>query len=414
MTLTRDQIAEVNPLCAANMARMGQESLTFQLGGMPSELREGLCEKFGPDEGMFTRCMDSSLGGWSPSDKAGFCAALHHACTGNWPAQSASRQSRNFATVEREIFAAGKWNGLTFDIDDLIGIAHAFHELKAVHKVPLKLGHNDDQPLKDGMFAIGWVEDVWVAMDSEKLMARFSDVPEVVFKAMQSKLYRNVSIELDGGVSHKNKRYDWVLSGVALLGAELPAVNTLADLQAYTHARLSAIRRMNFTLDDSEDKTMNAELEARLAAAEAKAKEAQAALEARLEADKRQAIKMAREGITKVLDDAVTSMRITPAQKTTLSRLLHIDDDVIVASLKVDDIRQLIEEQPQMHASAGARGAGTGTGSAGATAGERIDSDIKQMMAKEPSLNYTDAFKRVAFVNPELCREHFLDAGEDK
>lgn len=87
VTLTYELVRELCPDCAEKLHAMGLDSVTFQLGRMPRALREGLCRKFGPDPGLFRRCMRSSLGGFSPSDKEGFCAALHRACTGKWPAE---------------------------------------------------------------------------------------------------------------------------------------------------------------------------------------------------------------------------------------------------------------------------------------------------------------------------------------
>ena len=94
-----------------------------------------------------------------------------------------------------EIFAVGRWNGFEFSLVDLQRIAETFKALGDKHRVPLKFGHNNEQPMTDGQPALGWVTDVWVA--GEKLMAKFSDIPEIVFNAMQKKLYNNVSVELD-------------------------------------------------------------------------------------------------------------------------------------------------------------------------------------------------------------------------
>lgn len=153
--------------------------------------------------------------------------------------------------LEVEIFAIGKWNGMEFEKEDLNMISAAFASLKEVHQVPLKFGHNDEQQMTDGYPALGWVKDVWV--EGTKLKARFTDVPKVVYDAMQAKLYRNVSVELDMGVEHKGNYYTWVLSGVALLGADIPAVNTLADLQTYmSRDELSFTKRMEFTAIQNE------------------------------------------------------------------------------------------------------------------------------------------------------------------
>lgn len=139
----------------------------------------------------------------------------------------------NVATFE--VFAPGTWNGLTFTRADLDDIARNFVALNPYHKVPLKLGHNTKQPLTDGQPALGWVSNVYVGT-GDKLFAVAMDVPTVVMNAIKSKLYRKVSIELDIDVQHKGKFYRYVLSGVALLGAEIPAVNVLADLDKYLMA----------------------------------------------------------------------------------------------------------------------------------------------------------------------------------
>lgn len=176
--------------------------------------------------------------------------------------------------LQVEIFAVGKWNGMEFTKEDLNLIANAFHSLGNNHQVPLKMGHNDEQPFTDGQPALGWVTDVFVSGD--KLVAKFSDVPDVVMGAFESKLYRNVSVELDFGVEYKSSFFPLVLSGVALLGADIPAVNTLADLQAYMskselkhekRAAFSAVSGKKFgvnTMSDSEEvKALKAQLAAK-------------------------------------------------------------------------------------------------------------------------------------------------------
>lgn len=149
-------------------------------------------------------------------------------CNTSWKEEKTSSNTRS---LDAEIFAVGFWNGWDFTVDDLRDIVIAFDSLKEIHKVPLKMGHNDEQPMTDGQPSLGWVENIWVA--GNKLMARFSNIPEIVYKAFKQKLYKHVSIELDSGVQHKGSYYSMVLSGVALLGADIPAVNTLSDLTAF-------------------------------------------------------------------------------------------------------------------------------------------------------------------------------------
>lgn len=176
-----------------------------------------------------------------------------------------------------EILAVGLWNGIDFTDADLTMIAYAFDKLKEVHKVPMKIGHNDEQKLTDGQPKLGAVTKVQVVGD--KLMATIESMPDIVFSAIEQGLYDSVSVELDMGVEHSGEFFMWVLSGVALLGADIPAVNTLADLTSFMsreyqlpHKKriaFSAIQNVNkfskrgFTMNEEEYKAKIASLEAK-------------------------------------------------------------------------------------------------------------------------------------------------------
>ena len=175
-------------------------------------------------------------------------------CEKQWQGAKFAKESN---TIDVEVFAVGQWNGMDFTKEDLNLIANAFNNLKDYHDVPVKFGHNDEQPLTDGQPALGWVADIWVS--GKTLLAKLVDVPDIVHKALKKKLYKKISIELDMGVEHKDSYYPWVLSGVALLGADIPAVNVLADLQAYMGRddnALSFKKRVffNYTKDAGENK----------------------------------------------------------------------------------------------------------------------------------------------------------------
>lgn len=243
-------------------------------------------------------------------------------------------------SLDVEIFAVGTWNGMPFEREDLFSIASAFNSLSEVHQVPLKFGHNDEQPMTDGFPALGWVKDVWV--QDNKLMARFTDVPEIVYNAIQSRLYRNVSVELDMGVEHKGSYYSLVLSGVALLGADIPAVNTLADLKTFMGRDdgLKFDKRVAFTAVSVNNGGVKMptveELEAALAAEKAKtqALEGQVStfsaekveLEGKVawfeaenkrreENDRKAMFSAKKTDLTEKLDGLVKSEVITPAQR---------------------------------------------------------------------------------------------------
>ena len=131
-----------------------------------------------------------------------------------------------------EIFSVGTWNGLEFTTEDLQAIAASFTELALAGRVPLKFGHNDEQPVTDGQPALGWVERVWT--EGGKLLADFANMPTVVFDAIKAQLYKFVSVELWQDAERDGSSYPWVLSAVALLGADEPAVGNLKDLAALT------------------------------------------------------------------------------------------------------------------------------------------------------------------------------------
>ena len=135
-----------------------------------------------------------------------------------------------------EIFAVGTWNGMKFVQEDLRQIADNTNALmaKGTSKPPLKLGHAEQDGLlypdeKLGQPALGWMENLRVVAD--KLIADFRSVPDIVVEAVKQRRYRQLSIEMD-----YLKHMGWRATGLALLGADLPVVKTLNDLQAYLSA----------------------------------------------------------------------------------------------------------------------------------------------------------------------------------
>ena len=178
--------------------------------------------------------------------------------------------------LTQEIFAVGTWNGFPFTLNDLRKMAASFMALGDVLKVPLKLGHNDEQEMTDGQPALGWVTGMSVNEETTppKLVAEFDDVPDVVFQAFEKKLYRSVSIELDFDVTHKGTPYEFVITAAALLGADMPAVNVLNDLAAFMSAKNSNLAQGGYTAGkhlsfttitgNREESTMTPEQEAQL------------------------------------------------------------------------------------------------------------------------------------------------------
>lgn len=261
-----------------------------------------------------------------------------------------------------EVFAVGKWNGMTFQAHDLAAMAQAFEDLKTVHKVPLKFGHNAEQPMTDGKPALGWVSALYVK--GAKLVADFEDVPEPVVKAIDKKLYRRVSIELSIDVKYKGRFIPFVVDAVALLGADLPAVNTLADLNTYMsrdaaefsvgrHAEFSAvaglIKEQTMNEKEMQEAIANAvaaavtPLKAQFATLETANKDLtneNTALKQQVEkfkADEAKAkVEAKRTRAKAVLEGLTASGVIQPAQREAFTKFLGVDDDAKIVSADIE------------------------------------------------------------------------------
>lgn len=259
-----------------------------------------------------------------------------------------------------EVFAVGKWNGMTFQAHDLAAMVEAFNALKDVHKVPLKLGHNSEQPVTDGKPALGWVTALYVK--AEKLVADFSDVPAIVAKAIDKKLYRRVSLELSIDVRYKGNLIPFVVDAVALLGADLPAVNTLADLDAYLSrdaAEFSVTRRAAFSAvagslqeRNMDEKEVQSLVEAKLAPIKADfakvtgerdtLQNENTALKQQVEqfkaAEAKTKIESKRTRVKDVLEGLTASGHMLPAQREAFTKMLGVDDDKRVLDIDVDGL----------------------------------------------------------------------------
>lgn len=144
-----------------------------------------------------------------------------------------------------EIFGAGRHKAATGELTvtetDLDKIVDAFHSLQGSNIVRphLKLGHTDAQKWfgqTKGVPSLGWITRLW--RQGTKLLADISDVPEALIDLIKSGRYHNVSAELlwgdddkgNGVVEHMGRHFSRVLTAVALLGIEMPAVKDLAGL----------------------------------------------------------------------------------------------------------------------------------------------------------------------------------------
>lgn len=142
-----------------------------------------------------------------------------------------------------EIFAAGTWNGDLYSEKDLDSIVSAYDKMP--RRPPLKLGHSETQKFfgqTDGAPALGWVEKVY--RNGKKLLADFTKVPDVVANFIRTGNYDRVSAEIYW--NFKLPEGDTVLpralKAVSLLGADMPAITSLQDLQTVLMAEGEAAR----------------------------------------------------------------------------------------------------------------------------------------------------------------------------
>lgn len=260
-----------------------------------------------------------------------------------------------------EVFRVGKWNGRDFTLDDLKGMAEAFAETKTAVMPFLKLGHGDSQDIlkSDGLPAAGWVDAL--RLEGEALVADFSGIPSKVYDLLERGAYRARSIEIWRDVKIAGKTHKWLMTAVAFLGAELPAVDGLNDIlnlfaanggEALTFEAAGEPLRINLGGDDGQEgnKMDIEQLKAALAVSEkgrtdavaqaatfekaakdaekvaADAKAETLAAIAERDAEKAKVAEFAKKAIeaevNTELDKLVREKRITPAQKPALFALM--------------------------------------------------------------------------------------------
>jgi len=339
------------------------------------------------------------------------------------------------------IFSAGKWNRMVFDVEDLDDIASNFQSLLKIHKVPLKLGHNKDQPMTDGLPALGWVANVRRVGD--KLLADFTDVPTVLAKAIGKKLYRKVSIELLFDVKRGKETLRHVLSGVAILGADQPAVNNLGDLDQFLASRFTQLdsdgRRIEFEtfagnlstnsggseMNEAEIRAlmatlfaefaaknppgMTAEQQADLAAANKRADEAERA-NAKFKADQadfdanqlKDKLKARREAIAEVFEAAIKAKAISPAQREAHESLIGLADDERVLSIDVEDLKKMFSVTIPRE---GSEGMNPGNENETDIFAE-VDRRIRKYQSDHPKTDYAEASTAVFMADPAMHSEY--------
>jgi hypothetical protein len=342
-----------------------------------------------------------------------------------------------------ELFKTGRWNDVkTFNREDLDAMAASFAELKLAGRVPLKMGHNDDQPFTDGQPALGWVERVW--REGDVLKADFTHMPSVVHAAIKAGNYKFVSVELLRDVAYNGMEFPWVLSAVALLGADIPAVSGLKDLQMLAMSRRAGFRsgaRLTFTravTTNGGRKTMGNQTEeptladvlgklADLTGKVEKLSSDNATLKAdndrlKKEATDREAataaekVKTHRTAIKERFDAAITNKAIRPSAREMFEKNPAFKDDGAVLGLTLDFVDSYIKENTVSGYTPPKAGGGQDTreddpGETG-DPDERVRKRTFAKMEKSGGkLNYFTAQKEVLREDPKLAEEYRSQPG---
>lgn len=115
-----------------------------------------------------------------------------------------------------EVFKTGTWNGDPYVVKDLDAMVEAFGRVGFVP--PVKIGHVDapDAPAYGIVTALKRV--------GQRLLASFR-VPQAVADAIRSLHFPQLSSEVIWDLERNGKTFARVLKAVALLGAEIPAVD---------------------------------------------------------------------------------------------------------------------------------------------------------------------------------------------
>lgn len=147
-----------------------------------------------------------------------------------------------------EIFAAGTWNSDVYGVADLDHMVSAFGQVG--FNPPLKLGHDKSQPLaaSDGMPSLGWIKNL--RRVGSTLVADLVNLPKKVYEAIKRKNYDRVSAEVYVGYESNGREWPYVLKALSLLGADIPAVTSLAALETLYDAEKRPYKRYDYGLMD--------------------------------------------------------------------------------------------------------------------------------------------------------------------
>jgi hypothetical protein len=333
-----------------------------------------------------------------------------------------------------EIFAVGTWRGNKKIVIDSAALDTMLASYEQIGKIPgmvppLVVGHGRDK----GEMAYGWLDRLYRVGD--KLLADFVDVPEYMIYLMKEKRYNSVSIEMYPTLDYNGKNYQNVLSAVAVLGAELPAVKGLKPLSEclfkasgdvekltkeedamFTQEQLNslvaaAVAEAN-TKFKAEHDAIVTDLTAKITASEGtikSANEGRETAEAALAVFKRESTDKELEAF---VDGAIRDGRVLPKQKDKLIALAKSMSGVVKFADKevspLEALKEFISEGSKVDLSE--RGGGDPNAGGAKKAGDEVVRRAKAAQEKNDKLTFQLAVEKVLAEDPTLKQQYFAEA----
>ena|ERR1051325_600258 len=133
-----------------------------------------------------------------------------------------------------EVFASGKYNGDQYSDADLDAMVSAFGEVG--FQPTVKAGHADGQENAEaarkvfGAPALGYASKIY--RKGAKLVADLTKVPRRFADLIKRGAYNRVSSEIFWNYDSNGKKFPRVLKSIAFLGADIPALTNLKEIEA--------------------------------------------------------------------------------------------------------------------------------------------------------------------------------------
>lgn len=325
-----------------------------------------------------------------------------------------------------EVFSAGTHDGDAYTEADLDDMVANFAELGGVIKPCLKLAHRNRAHVVDGQPALGWITAL--KRRGKKLHATFADMPEIVYRAIQQRLYARVSSEVLWNFRHDGKTFRRVLYAVGLLGADTPVVKDLADLQAFMSqstdkGSFDALKVCEFAHDSNgsinpqeDDVATIEQLQLQLADEKAKREAAEGRLATFAETEAKRVKDGRIADLKQFCEDQVKAGKMTPAARDIIvaDTGVHAYSADTGFAISIERFKTFCEKQGKILDDSERGHDPTAPGGEHASAGEEVDAKARAY-SREHKVAYGEAVQTVLAENEDLAKRYMAETnrGDD-